>query len=171
LQAHPELVARLRLVIVGAGPLRAEAQALLAQAGVADYAWLPGARDDVPEIMRGLDCFVLPSLAEGISNTILEAMASGLPVVATDVGGNRELIDHGRTGEIVPAGNVEAMAERIAAYAADPQAARAAGLAGRALVERQFSMQAMCASYLAVYDGQLRAQTGRHRPPFTTSES
>jgi len=171
LRAHPALVERLRLVIVGEGPLRTEAQALLAQAGVAEYAWLPGARDDVPEIMRGLDCFVLPSLAEGISNTILEAMASGLPVVATDVGGNRELIDRGRTGEIVPAGDIEAMAERIAAYAADPPAARAAGLAGRALVERQFSMPTMCARYLAVYDDQLRAQSGRHRPPFTTSES
>ncbi len=161
LQARPALVDRLRLVIVGEGPLRAEAQALLAQAGFAAYAWLPGARDDVPEILRGLDCFVLPSLAEGVSNTILEAMASGLPVVATDVGGNRELIDDGRTGEVVQAGDVEAMAERIAAYAENPRRARAAGLAGRALVERQFSLETMSERYLALYDRQLCALSGR----------
>lgn len=173
LQAHPELANRLRLVMVGDGPLRADAQALLAQAGVAEYAWLPGARDDVPEIMRGLDCFVLPSLAEGVSNTILEAMASGLPVVATDVGGNRELIDNGRTGEVVQAGDIETMAEKIATYAEDPQRARAAGLAGRALVERQFSLETMSQRYLALYDRYLCAGPGRRTtmPPFTTSES
>ena len=83
LQLEPALRERLRLVMVGDGPLRAEAQALLDAAGVGHLAWLPGERSDVPDVMRGLDGFVLPSLAEGISNTILEAMASGLPVIAT----------------------------------------------------------------------------------------
>jgi glycosyltransferase involved in cell wall biosynthesis len=101
LAEFPELRSRLRLVMIGDGPLRARAQAMLAEAGVAGLAWLPGQRDDIPEILRGLDCFVLPSLAEGISNTILEAMASGLPVIATDVGGNAELIEAGRSGELV----------------------------------------------------------------------
>ncbi len=101
LQAAPEARQRLRLVMIGDGPLRNEAQALLEQAGCADLAWLPGERNDVPEILRGLDCFVLPSLAEGISNTILEAMACGLPVIATDVGGNAELIAAGVTGTLV----------------------------------------------------------------------
>ena len=91
----------------------------------------------MPAILRGLDCFVLPSLAEGISNTILEAMASGLPVIATAVGGNPELVEAGRTGELVPAADPEALAERILAYARDPEAARAAGRAGRERVERQ----------------------------------
>ena len=75
--------------MVGDGSLRAECQAILQQGGVDHLAWLPGARDDVPDVMRGLDCFVLPSLAEGISNTILEAMACGLPVLATRVGAQR----------------------------------------------------------------------------------
>ena len=79
----------------------------------ARLAWLPGERADVPDVMRGLDCFVLPSLAEGISNTILEAMASGLPVLATDVGGNAELVVDGRTGEIVAPGDVEALANGL----------------------------------------------------------
>ena len=87
LQWQPALRDRLRLVLVGDGPLKAQCEALLADAGMTALAWLPGERQDVADVMRGLDCFALPSLAEGISNTILEAMASGLPVVATDVGG------------------------------------------------------------------------------------
>lgn len=90
---------RLRLLMVGDGPLRERAQALLEQAGVAHLAWLPGERKDIADVLRGLDGFVLPSLAEGISNTILEAMASGLPVIATAVGGNSELlVGEARTG-------------------------------------------------------------------------
>jgi glycosyltransferase involved in cell wall biosynthesis len=105
--------------MIGDGPLRAQAQAMLEQAGLADRRGCRGERDDVPEILRGLDCFVLPSLAEGVSNTILEAMASGLPVIATAVGGNGELIDQGRTGQLVAAADIEAMARKIAAYALD----------------------------------------------------
>lgn len=152
LELAPQLRARLRLVMVGDGPLRAEAQTLLAAAGVADLAWLPGERDDVPEILRGLDCFVLPSLAEGISNTILEAMASGLPVVATRVGGNPELVGEGITGTLVAAGDPEAMAQALIALALDPARAVAYGRAGRAEVERRFSMDAMVGAYRALYD-------------------
>jgi glycosyltransferase involved in cell wall biosynthesis len=125
---------------------------MLAEAGVAVWRGLPGQRDDIPEILRGLDCFVLPSLAEGISNTILEAMASGLPVIATDVGGNAELIEAGRSGELVGVSDASAMALQIARYANDPQQARAAGMAGRARVEQHFSLQAMSASYQGLYD-------------------
>lgn len=148
----PELKSHLRLVMVGEGPLRAQSLELLEQAGYGELAWLPGERSNVPEILRGLDCFVLPSLAEGISNTILEAMASGLPVIATDVGGNRELVDAGRSGELVPAGDVDAMAQWIVAYASDRQLARAAGNAGRAAVERQYSLAVMVNQYQGLYD-------------------
>jgi sugar transferase (PEP-CTERM/EpsH1 system associated) len=152
LEIAPGLQPSLRLVMIGDGPLRAQSQELLEQAGCAELAWLPGERNDVPEILRGLDCFVLPSLAEGISNTILEAMASGLPVIATDVGGNSELIDVGRSGELVPVGDVEAMAQRMVGYARDRELARAAGQAGRAAVERQFSLPAMVRQYQGLYD-------------------
>jgi len=131
--------------------LRAEAQALLDSAGVGQLAWLPGERADVPDVMRGLDCFVLPSLAEGISNTILEAMSTGLPVVATDVGGNSELILHGSTGYIVPPRDVQAMAASLAAMAHDPAKAAALGLAGRLRAERQFSLPAMVDAYQGMY--------------------
>ena len=144
-------------MLVGAGPLADECDALLREAGVRDLAWLAGERDDVPDVMRGLDCFVLPSLAEGISNTILEAMASGLPVVATDVGANAELVDDGRTGRIVAAGDVAALAGGLAAMAREPAAAAAMGRAGRHRVVQRFSLPAMVAAYDAVYRRLLRS--------------
>lgn len=151
LEIAPALRPRLRLVLAGDGPLRAECEALLARAGASSLAWLAGERADVPDVMRGLDCFVLPSLAEGISNTILEAMASGLPVIATDVGGNADLVAAGETGRIVTPGDVEALAAAIAAEAADPDRARAMGRAGRSRVLERFSLPAMVAAYEAVY--------------------
>jgi sugar transferase (PEP-CTERM/EpsH1 system associated) len=152
LEQAPELAAMLRLVMIGDGPLRAESQAILRAAGWADLAWLPGERNDMPEVLRGLDCFVLPSLAEGVSNTILEAMASGLPVVATDVGGNGELVEEGKTGELVPVGDVPAMAAKIVALARQRDLAGRMGRAGREAVEAKFSLANMVARYRALYD-------------------
>ena len=160
LELAPELRPRLRLVMIGDGPLRAEAQMQLEAAGVADLAWLPGERHDVPDVLRSLDCFVLPSLAEGISNTILEAMASGLPVIATQVGGNPELVAGGETGLLVPASDPEAMARAIIDYASHPDRGRRAGETGRIAVERRFSMEAMVGAYQGLYD---RLLFGSHR--------
>lgn len=159
LQQQPALRDRARLVMVGGGPLRSAAQALLTAAGIADLCWLPGERADVPELMRGLQCFVLPSLAEGVSNTILEAMATALPVIATNVGGNAELVLHGQTGEIVPAADPQALAASLAALARQPDLAAAYGRAGRSEVEARFSLPVMVATYQALYD-RLLAQTG-----------
>lgn len=155
----PDLKKYLRLVMVGDGPLRAESLALLEQADYAELAWLPGERNDVPDILRGLDCFLLPSLAEGISNTILEAMASGLPVIATDVGGNKELVAAGKTGELVPVADIQAMAQAIIHYASHQNLARNAGKAGRAVVEDQFSLTAMMKKYQRLYDETLNITT------------
>lgn len=162
LELAPVLRQTARLALVGDGPLRAQVQSVLQDAGVADLAWLPGERADVPDVMRGLNCFVLPSLAEGISNTILEAMATGLPVIATRVGGNAELVAEGRTGMLVPAADVQALAEALVAAAAGPARVAAWGAAGRLEVERRFSMQAMVAAYRGVYD-QALAAAGRTR--------
>lgn len=155
LQSQPALRDRLRLVLVGDGPLKAQCEALLAEAGMAALAWLPGERQDVADVMRGLDCFALPSLAEGISNTILEAMASGLPVVATDVGGNADLVRDGATGRIVPAADANAMAQALLELALAPAAAAGMGRAGRADAEQRYSLQAMVGAYRRVYDEQL----------------
>jgi sugar transferase (PEP-CTERM/EpsH1 system associated) len=142
----------LRLVMVGDGPQRGEVESVLAEAGVRDLAWLPGERSDIPEIMRGLDCFVLPSLAEGISNTVLEAMASGVPVVATRVGGNPELVDDESTGRLVPSGSDDALTAAVLRYFDDPATARRHGGAARSAVVRRFSLDRMVQDYRALYD-------------------
>ncbi|MCL2524234.1 MAG: TIGR03088 family PEP-CTERM/XrtA system glycosyltransferase [Betaproteobacteria bacterium] len=164
LEIAPQLRPRLRLALIGDGPLRAVCQDILAAADVADLAWLPGERGDVPDVMRGFDCFVLPSLAEGISNTILEAMACGLPVIATAVGGNAELVVSGETGEIIPAADPESMAQAIVRLAAAPETARAMGQAGRRLAEERFSLPAMVAAYQSAYDQLLHRSGATSRP-------
>ena len=152
----PELKQRVRLVIVGDGPMRARVQGVLDAAGLGELAWLPGERADVADIMRGLHAFALPSLAEGISNTILEAMASGLAVVATAVGGNADLVLQEQTGYIVPPSDPQAIALRLMALASDPQRARSMGQAGRQRAQANFSLEAMVSTYQHVYDQQLR---------------
>lgn len=154
LQIAPELRSRLRLVMVGDGPLRAKAQAILQSAGLAQLAWLPGERSDIPQVMQGLHCFVLPSLAEGVSNTILEAMATGLPVLATRVGANADLVADGQTGCIVSAGDPAAMARQIVQMAQSPGQSASMGVLGRQRVIDKFSMQAMVTAYQQVYDNQ-----------------
>ncbi len=145
----------LRLVMIGDGGLREPARALLAEAGLEAAAWLPGDRDDIPDLLRAMDVFVLPSLNEGISNTILEAMASGLPVVATDVGGNPELVIDGETGVLVPPGDPDAMAGALRRYIDDPDLIARHGTAARARAEAEFALEIMAGRYLAVYDALL----------------
>ena len=152
LERLPELRSHLRLVLIGGGPLRAQAQTLLQQANAWELCWLPGSREDTPTLLRGMDIFVLPSLAEGISNTILEAMASGLPVIATRVGGNPELIVEGQTGTLVPPANPDAMADALQRYIKDAALRSQHGIQGRQRIEQEFNLDAMVQRYLSVYD-------------------
>lgn len=162
LEQRPEFKDRLRLVLVGEGPLRTEALALLEAAAAAEpLAWLPGERGDVADILRGLDLFILPSQAEGISNTILESMATGLPVIATAVGGNPELVVDGVTGKLVPKQDPAALAAAIAEYLDRPETLHEHGQAGLARVLESFSLDAMALRYGAVYD-ELLAPWGAH---------
>lgn len=165
LQMAPQLKSRLRLVMIGDGPQRAQVQAILAAADLLALAWLPGERNDVPHLMCGLNAFALPSLAEGISNTILEAMACGLPVVATSVGGNAELVHAGKTGYLIPPNDPQAMAMRLIELATDPDLARSMGDAGCRRVKDAFSLQAMVNTYQTVYDNQLNRSRQLHLTP------
>ncbi len=151
LRDHPHLKDRARLVIAGDGAARQSCQTLLEQAGVADQAWLPGERSDIAELMRTFDIFVLPSLNEGISNTILEAQASGLPVIATAAGGNVELVEAGVNGCLVAPGDDMALARALLSYLQDEGMRARDGGQGRARVEQRFSIPAMAHAYEAVY--------------------
>ncbi len=148
----PDQHARLRLVIVGDGPLRAKLEAQVAAAGVKDAVWLAGARTDIAELMRGFSLFALSSIAEGTPVTLLEAMACGLPVVSTAVGGIPELIQDGATGTLVPASDSAAMAAALARYAGDAQLCARHGAAARARIEAHNSVAAMVHAYVTLYD-------------------
>jgi sugar transferase (PEP-CTERM/EpsH1 system associated) len=150
---HPGQTHDLRLILVGDGPMRGAIEAEVAARGLADKVWLAGERADVADVMRSFDVFVLPSRAEGISNTILEAMASGLPVVATDVGGNGELVEHGRTGLLVPASEPQALAEALVAFTSSPERMTEAGQAARQRAVEQFSIERMVEQYQQLYLG------------------
>jgi len=143
---------KVRLVIVGDGACRERLTAYLDEHGLADDYDFPGFCDDVPALLHTFDMFVLPSLSEGISNTILEAMASGIPVIATRVGGNPELMRDNETGFLVAPADPEAMARKIHIYALDRELRQRHGAAGRQRVLDEFSLVGMIERYRAVYE-------------------
>jgi glycosyltransferase involved in cell wall biosynthesis len=137
--------------MAGDGHLRAQAQQLLEEAGEAHAAWLPGSRDDIPQLLRAMDVFVLGSLREGISNTVLEAMATGLPVVASATGGNLELIQDNATGRLLPPAASGELAAVLLDYARNDVVRSAHGRAARVRVEQEYSLTRMLADYEALY--------------------
>jgi len=144
-----------KLLIIGDGPEKQALEDIAAKTGVSESVIFLGARDDIPNLLTALDIFVLPSRGEGISNTILEAMACGLPVIATKVGGNPELVDENVTGLLVPVNNSESMAEALLSYIKDTKQVKRHGLAGRKRVEALFSLDKMIENYTQVYDSLL----------------
>jgi len=140
-----------QLDIVGDGPDRAELHALAQDLELDGHVRFLGSRDDVSRLLSSASLFVLSSLSEGIPLTLLEAMATGLPAVATDVGGNREIVIPGETGLLVPAGSPPALAEALRALWADPDRARRLGAAGRRRVEQEFDMRQVVARYENLY--------------------
>jgi sugar transferase (PEP-CTERM/EpsH1 system associated) len=142
----------LRITVVGGGPLRSELEMLADRLGVAGQVTFTGARSDTPDLMRAFDVFVLPSLNEGVSNTILEAMASGLPVVATKVGGNPELVADGVTGRLYDPDVPGALEAALTSYVADSRLRDVHGRAARDRVVQNFSLDAMVSRYAALYD-------------------
>ena len=151
---------RLRLVIPGDGPTRATCLEMLRRAGVGHLAWLPGWRPDYAQLLRSMDVFVEPSAREGRCAPILEAMASGLPVVASTSGINAELVGTGFTGILVPSMTAPMLAFAIGDYCRLPELAQRQGARARAQVIARHSLPAMAQGYLAVYD----ALTGQQPP-------
>ena len=141
----------LRLLMIGDGPLRLSAVNLLQEAGQADAAWLPGSRDDLPLLIQEMDIFALGSLKEGISNTLLESMASGVPLVATMTGGNIEIIEHEVTGRLVPAGDSQALATAVLYYVRNKEIRKRHGAAARVRAESYFSLERMLKNYYNLY--------------------
>jgi glycosyltransferase involved in cell wall biosynthesis len=139
------------LDIVGDGPERGNLEGLRRELGLEGAVTLHGHQDDVrPHLLRAT-LFVLASLSEGISLTLLEAMAASLPIVATDVGGNREIVAAGETGLLVPAGSPESLARAILEVVEDPAGARALGRAGRHRAEVSFDVRKMVSGYENLY--------------------
>jgi sugar transferase (PEP-CTERM/EpsH1 system associated) len=143
---------RLRLAIVGDGPLRPALLDRVQAAGLSSVVHLPGARSDIAALMRHFSVFALSSIAEGTPVTLLEAMACGLPVVSTRVGGIPDLVVEGETGMLVPPRDPQALSAALAAYATQPGMLRAHGAGARLRVESRYSIGAMLSAYLALYD-------------------
>ncbi|MCL4782714.1 MAG: glycosyltransferase [Bryobacterales bacterium] len=147
LGAHPEW----HLVLAGAGSLKAETQRASERLGLAGRVHFPGVEENVAELLQAADVFVLASRWEGTPLAVMEAMAAGLPVVATAVGGVPGLVEDGVTGVLVPPEQTEKLAEAIAAVALDEARRRALGDAGKTRAER-FGMGAMVDAYAGLFE-------------------
>jgi len=150
----------LRLEIAGSGPelrpLQAEANSL----GLADGVRFLGWRPDMATVLPRWDVFILPSLDEGFPIALLEAMAAGLPVIASDVGGVPELVNHGETGFLVRPRDVDGLSERLVYLVPDRQARASMGAAGRRRVRSLFSADRMAAEVATLYEEVLRSPKG-----------
>ncbi|HXS03357.1 MAG TPA: glycosyltransferase [Rhodanobacter sp.] len=141
------------LVLIGGGELRDALQQCADAEGLANSVYFPGDRNDVPALLQGMDLFALSSISEGYSMALLEACAAALPIVATDVGGNGEIVRDGLTGTLVPARDPPALAGALAALLREPAQAQTLGHAARAWVEGHGSLESMAASYAEIYGG------------------
>lgn len=158
LRAARSVVDRLpsaRFLVIGDGARRSELEALSAELGLDDNVRFTGVRRDIPRLLGGIDVFTLSSLSECFSIALLEAMACGRPTVCTDVGGNGEIVDDGRTGHLVPPQDPDRLAARLLDLFADPVAARRMGQAGRDRVVEEFSLDRSVEAAQHAFEGLL----------------
>lgn len=158
LEAWPSVSDRTgaNLVLVGDGPEREALEAETRDRRIVDSVWFAGAVADPAEMLRGADIFALPSVAEGMSNSLLEAMATGLPCLASEIGGNTDLIENGVTGVLVPPGDVRAWIAALIRALEDREGSRQMGLAARARIEAEFSLPVVVDRYVELYRRMLR---------------
>ncbi len=141
----------IRLIVVGSGSLRLELEAQVHELGIEDIVFFLGFREDMPRILASLDLFVLSSHLEGLGSSLLDAMASRLPVVATRTGGIPEIVLHGETGLLVPPRDPQAMAEAIIQVYHDRNLANYLAQKGHDFVRRHFSVEAMAEKVIELY--------------------
>lgn len=141
-----------RCVIIGDGPKRAALEAQVRKLGLEKAVWLLGERTDVTTWLSSFDIFALPSLWEGLPNALLEAMALGLPVVASAVDGVPEAVQDGVTGLLVPPRRPEALTQRLDRLACDPDLRARLGAAARAAIFERFSLPRMIGEYESAYE-------------------
>lgn len=154
-QAYPDTL----VLIAGDGPLRASLESLSRSLELEENVRFLGVRRDVPQLMRMADAFVLSSSREGLPNVLLEAQASGLPAVVTDVGGNREVVCEGETGFIVPPGDSSALAERMIHLMRLPNEKLCRmGESGRDRVVEYYSMESVVNRWIGLYEELLKTK-------------
>ena len=142
---------RMRVRFLGDGPLASSLEERARALGLEDRVRFLGRVNDVPRHLAEADIFVLPSLSEGISNALLEALAHGVPAIATDIPGNRDLIEDGRTGILVPSGDAPALSGALLRLAVDRALRQALGRGGRHLVEDRFDLRKVAGLYAEMY--------------------
>lgn len=152
---------RFRLLLVGAGPLEDVLRTIVSRESLGSAVILAGRRDDVPEVLAAADLLILPSESETAPLTVLEAMAAGLPVVATDVGGVGEAVESGVTGVLIEPRDPRAIAEAVLSVVALPDGGAAMGRAGRRTVRERFSRDRLVGAVTALYE-RLLAGSGVH---------
>lgn len=144
---HPDL----HVLFIGDGDLREELQAQVKNLNLDQHIHFLGNRHDVPQLLAASDFFVLPSLREGLSMALLEAMATGLPIVATEISGAVQAIIPNETGILVPPGDARQLAKAIEQLITDPIQAKAMGKAAKQRVETEFSARKQAEEHLALY--------------------
>jgi glycosyltransferase involved in cell wall biosynthesis len=154
------------LWIVGEGPERRSLERLALELGQSERVRFLGYRSDRIALLKTFDVFVLPSLLEGIPRCVLEAMATGVPVIASDIPGSRTVVEHRITGLLFPPGDVERLTERLQAVHRDERLRTSLAEKARSLVRSRFSAEAMACRYLELY----RALTGRSSGGASTTE-
>ncbi len=166
IDAAPAVIARfpnLHILFVGDGELRDELAAQAVERGLGDRIHFLGLRQDVPDLLAAGDCFVLPSLWEGLPMALIEAMAAGLPVIATAVSGSSEVIVDGESGLLIPPADVAALEQAMIRLLADPALAAALGQAARQRVDARYGARKQAQEHLDLYRTNLDKH-GRVRP-------
>lgn len=142
---------RLHILIVGDGELRSSLEAQVCAAGIEGNVHFLGNRNDVPAILAASDVFVLPSLWEGLPMALIEAMASGLPVIATLVSGSQQVVEQGQSGLLVPPGEVAPLRQAIEDLLVDPERAKLLGKAAQRRIEEAYSARRQAEEHLVLY--------------------